>query len=205
MNIRSTLNENNLLFQTGFKGQIGCLEIPETNPNYLLAQNIKKNWFKAKLDIVVDHKSINAYFYYDKIMTIQEFLTNPYVSFDIEQEELKEIMDDKSITDESIQLFIEIQDQNGDYLLDFNTPYIKLVRTCVNKIVVHQKKNYISIVSWMKTDLRCTSKPNLDTSLHLSAVLTDNNVTTLQQLYKSQLVIDYKENFNEVILYAISR
>ncbi|CAL6070831.1 Conserved_hypothetical protein [Hexamita inflata] len=196
---RSSLNEQNIIFRTGLEGKLECLEINNTNPNYALAQHIKNNWFQVRIDIVIDHMN-NYTYYYDKTMTIEQFFSGPYIVFKIPQDELREMMDDKSVTEGTIQMFIEIQDQNGDYLLDFNTLPIQMVRTCINKTVIHQKINGMKIVSWMKNDSRCTNKPKLNTSLYFSAVLTDKNVSTLQQLYKSQIVIDYNNYFNENIV-----
>ncbi|CAL6070812.1 Conserved_hypothetical protein [Hexamita inflata] len=194
MKIRASLNEQNLIFKTGLEGKINCLEITNTDLNYALAQNIKNKWAKVRIDVVVNHSTTNTYFYYDQEMSIQQFLSRPDVTFKIPQDELRDMMNDKSTTESTIQMFIEIQDENGDYLLDFNTPFITLVRTCIKEIVIHQKKDYTTIVSWMKNDSRCTSKPNLSTTLYLTGVSLNNSVSTLLQLYKTSIVVNYKAN-----------
>ncbi|CAL5997703.1 Conserved_hypothetical protein [Hexamita inflata] len=158
MNIRAALNGNNIVFQTGFEGKINCLEVASTHHNYALVQNIKSKWNHAKLTLVIQYGIERIYIH--KNTSVIELVNSYTTAFDMQLDQIKNILD--SSLNATVQLFIDIFDANGNYLLDFNTPFTEVMRTCVSKRVVHQLKDSTTIVSQHINVQRCAQSQSQD-------------------------------------------
>ncbi|CAL6010690.1 Hypothetical_protein [Hexamita inflata] len=106
----------------------------------------------------------------------------------------------KITEDGNVQVYVEIQDIDGKYLVDFNTQYIPILRTCIDKIVAHQKKNHLEIVTWMKEGDRCQTKEALNSSLNLSVIIKDDTGYKLQQIYSTNVTTNYTKKTIRTVL-----
>ncbi|CAL6104492.1 Conserved_hypothetical protein [Hexamita inflata] len=187
MNTRAAINENNLIFQMGFEGVINCLEVDVTHQNYAMAQDIKSKWNHAELLLVIDYGSERTHIH--KNMSVIELVNSYSTAFDIPLDLIRIILDNTSLS-ATVQLFIEVYDANSNYLLDFNTPFIDLQRTCVSKRILHQLKDSTTIVSKHINDSRCISKPQTPDQVYLAAFYKNE----LKHLYVFQATANYNLN-----------
>ncbi|CAL6010660.1 Conserved_hypothetical protein [Hexamita inflata] len=193
---RASLNNNELVIATGLNGTLSCLEINATDPDYAFAQNIKQKHSKVVLNLEV--KANETQFFFNKTISINEFLQNPQIFFDVPEDQMKYLMDQTE--DGNVQVYVEIQDIDGKYLVDFNTQYIPILRTCIDKIVVRQKKNHLEIVTWMKEGDRCQTKEALNSSLNLSVIIKDDTGYKLQQIYSTNVTTNFTEKTIRTVL-----
>ncbi|CAL6110045.1 Conserved_hypothetical protein [Hexamita inflata] len=193
---RASLNNNELVIVTGLNGTLSCLEVDATDPDYAFAQNIKQKHSKVVLNLEV--KVNETQFFFNKTVPIAEFLQNPQVFFDVPEDQMKYLMDQTE--DGNVQVYVEIQGEDEKYLIDFNTPFIPVLRTCINKIVAHQTKDHLEIVTWMKEADRCQTKEALNSSLNLSVIIKDDNGYNLQQIYSTNVTTNYTEKTIRTVL-----
>ncbi|CAL6092004.1 Conserved_hypothetical protein [Hexamita inflata] len=193
---RASLNNNELVIVTGLNGTLSCLEVEATDPDYAFAQNIKQKHSKVVLNLEVNVNETQ--FFFNKTISINEFLQNPQVFFDVPEDQMKYLMNQTE--DGNVQVYVEIQDEDGKYLVDFNTQYIPILRTCIDKIVAHQKKNHLEIVTWMKEGDRCQTKEALNSSLNLSVIIKDDTGYKLQQIYSTNVTTNYTEKTIRTVL-----
>ncbi|CAL6043243.1 Conserved_hypothetical protein [Hexamita inflata] len=153
---KATLNFNGLAFKTGFNNAIPCLSIPNTNPNYALAQTILQKTTQVILSVIIT--SNQAPIKLTKTVSIQNFVSLYLVQFDVSDKIIQDILTGEAYSGAQIQLFIQLVDINGQMVLDFNTIPIKLTRTCTQQRVWHIKKDKSISTAWTNQALRCTSK-----------------------------------------------
>ncbi|CAL6022884.1 Conserved_hypothetical protein [Hexamita inflata] len=150
MVLKATLNEGNIMFKTGFVNQLPCLEVPSSSPFFEFEQYLKQNIVMASVAILVQgaNKTVRTF---TRMIPFFEFISLPYVKFTLEEGEL---IDETA----RVLMFIGFYDQADSYLYDFTTPYIPLQRTCVQKRVVHFKKEQTVFALWTKNESRCTAR-----------------------------------------------
>ncbi|CAL6025772.1 Conserved_hypothetical protein [Hexamita inflata] len=153
---KATLNYNGLAFKTGFNNAIPCLAIPNTNPNYALAQTILQKSTQVKLSIIIT--SSFAPIKLTKTVSMQNFISLYLVQFEVTEQLTNDILGSDLYSGSMAQLFIQLMDVNGQMVLDFNTIPIKLTRTCTKQRVWHIKKENSVATAWTNQVLRCTSK-----------------------------------------------
>ncbi|CAL6033216.1 Hypothetical_protein [Hexamita inflata] len=128
---------------------------------------------QVKIDIII-YTSTKDY-EFSKVVPIDQFLALPYSKFIIDNAILRELMDYNDTVENKIQVFYEIQDKDGNYLYDFSTKPMDLMRTCVQKRVLHYFKNRTDIAVWAKSDYRCKERTNINLTIKFRGFTLENN------------------------------
>ncbi|CAL6081893.1 Conserved_hypothetical protein [Hexamita inflata] len=173
-NTRATINENGLVYKTGFKQFMPCLEVPASDPRYSFAQSVKQNTASVRAKVLTINGSL---VYQYKLSTdFIQFSQIPAVQFEVSAADTRTLIDSIDPVNLKIQLFVEFLDSNGARIFDFSTVPIDLVRTCATKRVLHIYDKKDTVVAWMKNDVvRCSSKgQKVNVTFNYTAVILEN-------------------------------
>ncbi|CAL6073968.1 Conserved_hypothetical protein [Hexamita inflata] len=170
---RASLNEDNIMIKSGLRQQLQCINQSSTNMYYDYSQVVLRQMSKIKIDIVIYTKTKDYEF--SQVISIDKYLALPYSKFIIDNTSLRELMDYNDTVENKIQVFYEIQDIDGNYLYDFNTKLMDLMRTCIKKRVLHYQKNQTNIAVWAKSDYRCKQRTNISQIVRFRGYTLEND------------------------------
>ncbi|CAL6091984.1 Conserved_hypothetical protein [Hexamita inflata] len=192
---RASVNENGLLFKTGFMNSIPCLEVNNQDPRYPMAQFVKYNAAFVQVSVLittVTHTSVELL----KLVSFESFLSLYQVEFnENENENIKrQLIDSDEFQDAQIQLFVIVIDSNAQLLLDFSSKPIILERTCVNKHVLHIYKSSLKVVVWVKQLERCKQRPILTTNINIVGLQLLNGNYEIVEQYAVAHIVNFSRN-----------
>ncbi|CAL5975756.1 Conserved_hypothetical protein [Hexamita inflata] len=190
MDLKATLNEGNIMFKTGFANQLPCLEIPSSNPLYVKAQYLKTSIKFATVQIIV-RTIYNTVHKFTRTIPFVEFISLPYVKFNLDETEVRELMDYSNIEESAIQMFISLYDDSQNQLYDFNTNFIPLKRTCIQKRVIHFKPAETVFALWTKQDTRCITRTSKMTTLNYFGKTFNGIIFENRQTYQVNVFVNY--------------
>ncbi|CAL6010688.1 Hypothetical_protein [Hexamita inflata] len=195
MMLKASVNENGLLFKTGFMNSISCLEVNNLDPRYHMAQFVKQNAAFVQVSVLittVTHTSVELL----KLVSFESFLSLYLVEFnENENENIKrQLIDSDEFQDAKIQLFVIIIDSNAQLLLDFSSKPIELERTCVDKRVLHIYKSYLEVVVWVKQLERCKLRPTLTTNINIVGLQLKNANYEIVEQYAVTHIVNFSRN-----------
>ncbi|CAL6093344.1 Conserved_hypothetical protein [Hexamita inflata] len=199
INTRSTINENGLVFKTGYLNSIPCFDVSNTDPKYAIAQYIKQNAASIILTLVVT--SSDTTIKYKQNLSLQSFAALPLVQFSLPKADIRKLIDSDQFSNSQTQLFVQIFDAADKYLLDFTSKPVELKRTCVNQRVFHLHQQYSMIAVWNKELQRCKDRPVVTTTVTYTAMKFINGLYERVELYNVQQTVNYS---NPIIYVNIS-
>ncbi|CAL6060405.1 Conserved_hypothetical protein [Hexamita inflata] len=180
---RSNVNENGLIFKTGFMAAMPCLEIPATDSRYSFAQAVKQNTASIFTKVLI--KNGSQVFQYNLTTNLVEFSQIPIVMYAIPQQDTRTLIDSTEVANLKIQFFAEFYDQTGTQIFDLNTVPIDLARTCVNKRILHIEEDRNEVVAWTKIDVpRCSQRPVAYGTLKYMAIILENEQYIVNEMYQ---------------------
>ncbi|CAL6092012.1 Conserved_hypothetical protein [Hexamita inflata] len=191
MNTRSTINENGLVFKTGFQNNIPCLDINSTDPRYAMVQYIKQNAKQVQLTLVVTNQ-VNV-IQYQQNLSLQNLYVLPFVQFTLPKNDTRKLIDSDQFANSTTQLFVKLFDESNMFLLDFNSKPVELKRTCVNQRVFHLNKNYSTIAVWNKDLQRCKDRPVGTNYVTYNVMKLINGVYERVEMYYVQQIANYSK------------
>ncbi|CAL6060389.1 Conserved_hypothetical protein [Hexamita inflata] len=180
---RSNINENGLIFKTGFMTAMPCLEIPATDSRYSFAQAVKQNTASIFTKVLI--KNGSQVYQYNLTTNLLEFSQIPIVMYAIPQHDTRTLIDSTEVANLKIQFFAEFYDQTGKRIFELNTVPIDLARTCVNKRILHIDGNSNEVVAWTKYDVpRCSQRKVAYGSLKYMAIILEDGHYRVNELYQ---------------------
>ncbi|CAL5987473.1 Conserved_hypothetical protein [Hexamita inflata] len=170
---RASLNEDNLMIKSGLREKMQCLHVNSSHIYYEYSKVILSLMSKVKIDVIVQTNTNDYQF--SQTVPIKQFLALPFSKFIIDNTSLRELMDYNDTVENKVQIFYEIQDSQGNYLYDFNTKPMDLMRTCIKKRVLHYFRNHADIAVWAKSDYRCKLRTNVSQTVRFRGLTLEND------------------------------
>ncbi|CAL6089252.1 Conserved_hypothetical protein [Hexamita inflata] len=189
MTPKTTINENGLIFKTGFQNSIPCLEVPSADPRYSYAQYLKEKatFVQVTALITTSSRAIEL----QKVISFNSFVSIYLVQFSEINEELKrQLIDSDEFQGAQIQLFVVLIDTNSQMLLDFSSKPIELKRTCVNQRVMHIYNNRLEVVIWTKQLERC-NRPAVSITLNYFGMQLQNDIYQMVEQYGVTQLVNF--------------
>ncbi|CAL6046263.1 Conserved_hypothetical protein [Hexamita inflata] len=180
---RSGINENGLIYKTGFMTMMPCLEIPNTDPRYAFAQVIKQNTASIFTKVLIRNGSL--VYSYNLTTNIVEFSQIPIVMYKVSQQDTRTLIDSEAAENLKIQFFAEFLDVNGKRIFDLNTVPIDMTRTCSDKRILHIKDDSNTVVAWIKNTVpRCQAKKVVNATMRYMAIIFEDGRYKVNELYQ---------------------
>ncbi|CAL6011041.1 Conserved_hypothetical protein [Hexamita inflata] len=177
---RSNVNENGLIFKTGFMTAMPCLEVPATDSRYSFAQAVKQNTASIFTKVLI--KNGSKVYQYNLTTNFLEFSQIPIVMYTIPQHDTRTLIDSTEVANLKIQFFAEFYDLTGKRIFELNTVPIDLTRTCVNKRILHIEDNSNEVVAWTKCDV--PRRKVAYGSLKYMAIILEDGHYRVNELYQ---------------------
>ncbi|CAL6010708.1 Conserved_hypothetical protein [Hexamita inflata] len=196
MTPKTTINENGLIFKTGFYNSIPCLEVPSADPRYSYAQYLKEKatFVQVTALITTSTRAIEL----QKVISFNSFVSIYLVQFSEINEELKrQLIDSDEFQGAQIQLFVVLLDANGQMLLDFSSKPIELKRTCVNQRVMHIYDKRLEVVIWTKQLDRC-KRPAASITLNYFGMQLQNDIYQIVEQYGVTQMVNFSRKTDTV-------
>ncbi|CAL6082513.1 Conserved_hypothetical protein [Hexamita inflata] len=180
---RSGINENGLIYKTGFMTIMPCLEIPHTDSRYAFAQSIKRNTASIFTKVLIRNSSL--VYSYNLTTNIVEFSQIPIVMYKISPQDTRTLIDSEATENLKIQFFAEFLDVNGKRIFDLNTVPIDMTRTCSDKRILHIKDDSNTVVAWIKNTVpRCQAKKVVNATMRYMAIIFEDGCYKVNELYQ---------------------
>ncbi|CAL6082503.1 Conserved_hypothetical protein [Hexamita inflata] len=180
---RSGINENGLIYKTGFMTIMPCLEIPHTDSRYAFAQSIKRNTASIFTKVLIRNSSL--VYSYNLTTNIVEFSQIPIVMYKISPQDTRTLIDSEATENLKIQFFAEFLDVNGKRIFDLNTVPIDMTRTCSDKRILHIKDDSNTVVAWIKNTVpRCQAKKVVNATMRYMAIIFEDGCYKVNELYR---------------------
>ncbi|CAL6025740.1 Conserved_hypothetical protein [Hexamita inflata] len=189
MTPKTTINDNGLIFKTGFNNAIPCLTIPNSDPNYALAQSILQKTTQVKLIALITSKQEPIKLY--KTVSYQNFISLYLVQFSVEEQMKNQLLDNDSYSGAQIQLFVQLYDVNNKLQVDFSTIPVELKRTCVKQRVWHMYEKYTNVVVWTKQIPRCKQRPVVTANVQYTGLQKIGDQYHLVEQYVVPILANY--------------
>ncbi|CAL6060463.1 Conserved_hypothetical protein [Hexamita inflata] len=187
---RSGVNENGLIYKTGFMTVMPCLEIPATDPRYAFAQAVKQNTASVFTKVLI--KNGSTVYQYNLTTNLVEFSQIPIVMYTIPQQDTRTLIDSEAAANLKIQFFAEFLDSTGKRVFDLNTAPIDLTRTCVDKRILHIRDRSNEVVAWIKNTVpRCKAKAVVNATMRYMAIIFEDGRYKVNELYQLVNLNDY--------------
>ncbi|CAL5976690.1 Conserved_hypothetical protein [Hexamita inflata] len=187
---RASLNEDNLMIKSGLRQQFECLNVSSSHMYFEYSKVILGLMSQVKIDVIVQTSAKDYQF--SQTVPINQFLALPYSKFMIDSAQLRELMDYNDTIENKVQVFYELQDSRSNYLYDFNTKPMDLMRTCIKKRVLHYFRNHTDIAVWAKGDYRCKQRTNVSQTVHFRGFTLENDGSySLRQSNDLQITQNY--------------
>ncbi|CAL6092016.1 Conserved_hypothetical protein [Hexamita inflata] len=196
MTPKTTINENGLIFKTGFQNSLPCLEVPSADPRYSYAQYVKEKatFVQVTALITTSTRAIEL----QKVISFNSFVSIYLVQFYQINEELKrQLIDSDEFQGAQIQLFVVLVDANGQMLLDFSSKPIELKRTCVNQRVMHIYNKRLEVVIWTKQLERC-NRPAVSITLNYFGMQLQNDIYQIVEQYGVTQLVNFSRKTDTV-------
>ncbi|CAL6111436.1 Conserved_hypothetical protein [Hexamita inflata] len=196
MTPKTTINENGLIFKTGFQNSLPCLEVPSADPRYSYAQYVKEKatFVQVTALITTSTRAIEL----QKVISFNSFVSIYLVQFYQINEELKrQLIDSDEFQGAQIQLFVVLVDTNGQMLLDFSSKPIELKRTCVNQRVMHIYNKRLEVVIWTKQLERC-NRPAVSITLNYFGMQLQNDIYQIVEQYGVTQLVNFSRKTDTV-------
>ncbi|CAL6101825.1 Conserved_hypothetical protein [Hexamita inflata] len=180
---RSGINENGLIYKTGFMTMMPCLEIPNTDSRYAFAQTIKRNTASIFTKVLIRNGSL--VYSYNLTTNIVEFSQIPIVMYKVSPQDTRTLIDSEATENLKIQFFAEFLDVNGKRIFDLNTVPIDMTRTCSDKRILHIKDDSNTVVAWIKNTVpRCQAKKVVNATMRYMAIIFEDGRYKVNELYQ---------------------
>ncbi|CAL6045977.1 Conserved_hypothetical protein [Hexamita inflata] len=170
---KAVLTEDNIMIKTGLKQLLKCLSADSAKMYYDYSQIALNSMNQVRIDIVI-YTSSKDYKFSQTVPT-KKFLDLPYSKFSIDNTSLRELMDYNDTVENKIQVFYLMLDKNRNYLYDFSTKPMDLMRTCIQKRVIHYFKNQTDIAVWAKNDLRCKQRTSVNHTIKFRGLTKESD------------------------------
>ncbi|CAL6010734.1 Conserved_hypothetical protein [Hexamita inflata] len=197
MTPKTTINENGLIFKTGFYNSIPCLEVPSADPRYSYAQLVKQNAEFVQLTALITTPTRNVELI--KQVSFKSFVSLYLVQFTEFSEDIKrQLIDSDEFQGAQIQLFVVLIDVNDQMLLDFSSKPIELKRTCVNQRVMHIYDKHLEVTVWMKQLDRCKQRPAVSVTIKYFGMQLQNDVYQIVEQYGVTQMVNFSRKTDTV-------
>ncbi|CAL6046001.1 Conserved_hypothetical protein [Hexamita inflata] len=157
---KAALNEDNIMIRSGREQILKCLST---------INSIRM----VKIDILVCTSSKDYIF--AQTVQFDKFFNLPYSKFIIDNTSLRELMDYNDTVENKIQVFYLMLDKDRNYVYDFNTKPMDLMRTCIQKRVIHFYKNRTDIAVWDSDDFRCKQRTSVNHTIKFRGLTLESD------------------------------